>query len=252
MTTPVNRPGTAQRKRATPAAASMLLLASACTASGDPDPTPTGTPPATTTPPSPTPTPSPTPSPTPRINPAAIQFTYQAPDPVCVPVDELSLPGADQHDYHTDSSLIESYNIRIGCVYELDTIVDADHVRVYIRTSVFPHREDSNMVGVFPEVPIDSTDLAEWAVTSTGGRDFDSWDEGCPLEPTCGEGEGSTTDTVARESWFSGMVGNLEVDARVAYIARDIPDDVFAISLEIFRAYVIAELDRRENTIHDW
>jgi hypothetical protein len=248
----VHRPRTAQRKRATAAAATLLLLASACTGSSDPEPAPTGTPPATTTFPSPTPTPSPTPSPTPRINPAAIEFTYQTPDPACVPVDELSLPGADQHDYHTDSSLLETDKIRIGCVYELDTIVDVDHVRFYIRTSLRPHRDDSNMVGVFPEVPIDSTDLAEWAVTSTGGRDFDSWDEGCPLQPTCGDDENSTTDAMARESWFSGMVGNLEIDARVAYIARDIPDDVFAISLEIFRTYLLAELDRREHTIHDW
>jgi hypothetical protein len=251
MTT-VHRPGTAQRKRATAAAAALLLLASACTASSDPEPTPTGTPAATTTPPSPTPTPSPTPSPTPRINPAAIQFTYQAPDPVCVPVDELSLPGADQHDYHTDSSLIESYNIRIGCVYELDTIVDADHVRVYIRTSVFPHRDDASAAGQIPDIPVDADDLNEWGVAVMFNRTIEPWTEDCPSGPTCGDDEDSTTNTVAHRSWITGMVGNMDVEARIHYITKDPSEEAFITNLEIFRTYLLAELDRRGHIIHDW
>lgn len=236
------------------AAAAMLLLAGACTGTDADQSAPTSTPPptATTTPqaPSPTLTPSPTPSPTPRIDPATIDFTYQAPDPVCVPVDELSLPGADQHNYHTDPSLNESNKIRIGCVYELDHIAEEDHVRVYIRTSLYPHRNDSPMAKVFPDIPIDSDDLNEWANTGTGGRNYEPWSEGCPAEPTCGNDKAPTSDTVAREGWFSGMVGNLEIDARITYISSDLPDDVVRTNLTIFRTYILAELQRRDYTIN--
>jgi hypothetical protein len=251
MTT-VHRPRTAHHTRATATVTALLLLASACTASGDPTPAPTGTPPVTTTPPSPTPTPSPTPSPTPRINPAAIEFTYRAPDPVCVPVDELSLPGADQHDYHTDSSLLETDKIRIGCVYELDTIVDADHVRLYIRTSVFPHRDDASAAGLIPDIPVDAEDLNEWGAAVMFNRTIEPWTEDCPSGPTCGDDENSTTNTVAHRTWLTGMVGNMDVEARIHYITQDPSNDAFITNLEIFRTYLLAELDRREHTIHDW
>lgn len=195
--------------------------------------------PSLSTPVLPTPASAPTPA-------RWIEFAYEAPDPVCVPVSELPLPGADEYDYRTDPSLIESYNIRVGCVYDLDGIVDGDHVRVYVRASLYPHRDEAIMLGAFPDLPVDSEDLNDWAVAVLNSRAVDPWTEGCPLDPACGEGE----DTGV-EAWWSemnGMVGNLEFDSRIHYIAESPPDDALITNLEIFRAFVLAELERRPHT----
>ena len=185
-----------------------------------------------------------------------IEFEFEVPDEVCVPVSDLD--GAapiGEREYAVDEDLFTYMEGRIvsACLYGPPELVVAgeeemileDHVIVDSRVTVFQERSDSPWVAVYRDIPVVSGDLEDWAVAIGHHRDVERWREGCLPDGMCAEGQRPMVHTKAWETVFEGFVGNLEFYVAVVYVSRNIPDDVVMRNLEIFRELVLAEVDRR-------
>jgi len=190
------------------------------------------------------------------VEPVGFEFEFEAPAETCVPVsvvEEMVPPG--ERAYALDDDLFTYMEDRIvsSCLYAPAEILDAgeeailleDHVIVSGRITVFRDRSDSPWAGTYPDIPVTSDDLNDWAVAVIFQRDVEGWREGCLPDGPCAEGERPTVRTDAWETVFVGFVGNLEFYVPVVYVSRDLPDDVAVRNVEIFREFVLAEVDRR-------
>src|SRR5690606_22179660 len=195
-------------------------------------------------------------SPVETVAPVEIEFEFREPDEVCVPVSELAeVAPIGEREYALDEDLFTYRGDRIvsSCLYEPaqlvaggdDEILLEDHVIVDAHITLFLERSASPWAGVYPDVPVASDDLEDWAVAIGHHRDVERWREGCLPDGMCAEGQRPTVYTKAWETVFEGFVGNLEFYVAVVYVSRNLPDDVVMGNLEIFRELVLAEVDRR-------
>ncbi|HEY8472762.1 MAG TPA: hypothetical protein VIL37_09030 [Natronosporangium sp.] len=188
-----------------------------------------------------------------------IEFTFQAPDEPCPPVSSLeTLPVPDGHRYEsfepfvTDDdgyfSMICSYNI-VGARGANDTIIE-DHASVSAQIQLYRSWEESptSRLSFWPEFPLWSEDLADWARASVGDGDrYVRW-EGCGEDTPCEGSEEPTVRTYASRWDFRGHVGNLDFnDVTVQFIGEQIPPDVELIVTEILRDFVLAVVDHYEH-----
>jgi len=216
-----------------------------------------------TEPPTPSPSPSPSssqlvpiPSTAPPVEPVEIEFEFQVPDEVCVPVSELAeVAPTGEWAYALDDELLTHMDDRIvsSCLYGPadvlgrgeDGILLEDHVVLDATIRVFRDRTDSPWAAVYSDLPVASGDLDDWAVAIVYHRDLEGWREGCLPDGPCAEGERPTVRTDAWQTRFAGFVGNMEFYVMVSYVSRNLPDDVVMRNLGIFRELVLAEVDRR-------
>lgn len=228
-----------------------LLLVPGCVSGGDSDTpaTPEGAG-SQTGAATPALSPGPTPSPA-----EPIRFVYAPPDSPCVPVADLMfLPSAGERDYESVDPDFSRENVGGGwreyCIYRLaeigdgDDMVRADHVFIRMDYAVYRKWEDSDEQS-YPELPVWSDDVELW-------RQFDItrdprvvW-EGCGPATPCEDGEEPTVRTYGLRAWYSGHVGNLELDVRIEYIAERLPVDVEDRLVAIFRDLVLAVVDSKE------
>jgi hypothetical protein len=127
---------------------------------------------------------------------------------------------------------------------ERDVLLE-DHVLVNATITVFRERSDSRWADVYPDLPVGSDDLDDWAVAVLYQRDLDNWLEGCEPDLVCAEGEEPTVSTDAWQTTFNGFVGNLEFYVTVTYVAERLPTNAQALNVAVFRELVLAEVDRR-------
>jgi hypothetical protein len=232
-------------------AAAGALLAPGCTSGEGGGPTAPSEPaPAAASASSAPPPPSPSPS-----GREAITFVHQRPDPPCLPAPDLTfLPSAGEHRYESlEPALFEEERggFREHCSYKLAEIGDGedmvrdDHVYVSLNMALFRQWRDSSWYGVYPEIPVGSDDLRDWSFgIPRPGRNV-VW-EGCGPATPCAGGEEPTVRTYSSQTGFYGHVGNLEIYARITYIAEHLPADVQDRITAIFRELVLAIVDSKE------
>jgi hypothetical protein len=248
------RPGLCARPRALCAAAAVagLLLVPGCTSGGDGDVTAT---PEVTASPSVAASPSAAPSPSPSP-PEPMEFVYAPPDSPCLPAAQLTfLPSAAEHEYVSVEPEFGEENVGGGwreyCAYRLAEIGDGrdmvldDHVFIRMDYAVYRQWGDSSWVGAYPELPVWSDDLERWRLFDITRDPEVRW-EGCGPATPCEDGEEPTVRTYGLRAWYSGHVGNLELDVRIEYIAEHLPADVEDRLVEIFRDLVFAVVDSKE------
>jgi hypothetical protein len=188
------------------------------------------------------------------VEPVVVEFAYQAPEEVCAPAAVLEdLPQTGSQRYALDTSLsTDDRWIRSYCTYQPPELLHGDrdmlledHVLVGATITVFQERSDSSWASVYPDLPVGSEDLDDWAVAILYWRDLDDWRQGCEPDLVCAEGEESTVSTDAWQTVFNGFVGNLEFYVRVTYAAERLPTNAQALNVAVFRELVLAEVDRR-------
>lgn len=238
-------------RRFSAAAIAVGLLGSGCTSGGDGDAGPTPvvtTPPTSVAPPSLSPSPSPSP-----VEATDIEFVYEPPDSPCLPASDLTfLPAARDRTYELINSYVHALEVsgglREGCQYELAEIGDGDdmvlddHVQFTLHVTVFQDRPA--WFRDFQALPVESDDLGVWPLGVS--RPISVVWEGCGPGVACAEGEKPTVRTHVRQASFEGHIGNLEINARINYIAEGLPADVAERTAAIYRDLVLAVVDSKE------